>query len=277
MKLYIIIVNYKKYRETNVCLHSIFRCLPKIFTENIILIDNESNEEIEGVEEIRKKYPKLLIIKSKTNLGFAKSINLGIGEALKKRATHVLILNNDTVVSSDFLTPLINSKYDLVSPIIKFKRKGEWTYDFGGKVNWLIGRPYHLERKKIFNFSRQKRDPAMAGQFSIFKNKLDYVSGCSLMVKKDVFEKIGLFDENFFLYFEDVDFCLRAKKAGFRVGVETKSIITHFLEEEKNQTRLFKLKYLLQSQKYFIDKWIPFYFRPLALGYYWWLKLKMND
>jgi len=262
MKLYIVIINYKKYLETKNCLNSLFRFLPEKYTENIIFVDNESMGDIEGV---RKRFPEVAIIKNKENLGFAKAINQGIGEALKRKATHILILNNDTIVNFDFVTPLLNSNYDLVSPIIKFKRKGKGWYDFGGRVNWLFGRPYHLETKKITNYKLQ-----------ITNYKLDYVSGCAILTKRKVFEKIGLFDEKYFLYFEDVDFCLRAKKAGFTMGVEKNSLVTHLLEEEKSETRLFKLKYLLLSQKIFIDKWVSWYFKPFACLYYLWLKIKIH-
>ncbi|MBI3379361.1 glycosyltransferase family 2 protein [Candidatus Gottesmanbacteria bacterium] len=177
---------------------------------------------------------KVNIIENKANLGFARGANIGVTYALRNQADRILLLNPDTAITPGFLNGLTESSDDIVSPVIKFKRNHNWIYDYGGKIDWNIGRTYHLE--------------------SI--NKLiDYVSGCCMLVKREVFEKIGFFDENFFLYFEDADFCFRAKKAGFSIAASSKSFIVHQLIEGNERSSLKKY-HLIRSNFIFINKYM---------------------
>lgn len=192
-----------------------------------------------------------IINNNKKNLGFAKSANIGIRYALEKGADRVLLLNPDTIIERGFLEELLDNQNDIVAPVIKFKRNNKWVYDFGGKVNWWIGRTWHKELEET-------RSLAAFGMTNV-----DYLSGCCMLVKRQVFEKIGLFDERFFLYFEDADFCIRAKRAGFQIAAEPKSEIVHQLIEGKK--RSFSKKYhLWRSNFIFINKYLGI---KIFLGY----------
>jgi len=150
---------------------------------------------------------------------------------------------------------------EIVGPVIKFQRKGDWVYDFGGKINWWLGRSYHIEfRSQELGVRSQK--------------EIDYVSGCCMLIRRKVFEKIGFLNEKYFLFFEDPDFCLRAKKAGFRVALEPKSVIIHNLSEGKKKP-FYYIYHLLRSNLIFVNTFIPFYRRPVAWLYLWLLGLKM--
>ncbi len=254
-KLFVIILNFNNGKDIVACSQSLIKAYSKI---NIVIVDNASTDNsLQSI--ISLKYEELMIIKNKKNLGFAKGVNKGIRFALKKGAERVLLLNPDTEVDKGFLEPLLLNKADIVGPIIKFKRKGEWLYDFGGKVNFWLGRTSHNEYPK-----------------NIIRNikKADYLSGCCLLIKRRVFEKIGLLDERYFLFFEDADFCLKAKKAGFKVALEPKSIIFHKLAEGKEKP-LKSIYCLLRSNFIFINTWLPFYRRPIAYLYLFLLSLKM--
>jgi len=124
-----------------------------------------------------------------------------------------------------------------------------------------LGRSYHIEfRSQELGVRSQK--------------EIDYVSGCCMLIRRKVFEKIGLLNEKYFLFFEDPDFCLRAKKAGFKVALEPKSIVLHKLSEGKAKPwRCFY--HLIRSNLIFINTWIPFYRRPIAYLYLWLLAFKM--
>ena len=184
------------------------------------------------------------------NLGFGAAANIGIKKALEKGADKILLLNPDVKITTDEIKKIKDG--DIVSPVLKFKRDGKWVYDYGGKVNWFIGRTTHDEK--------------IAASLSAPRNDISYVSGACMLVKREVFEKIGFFDEKFFLYFEDVDFCLRAKQAGFTVGVDN-LVIEHKIEEQRETHDVFKMKQNLKSNWAFIIKWIPWYFKPLAISY----------
>lgn len=99
--------------------------------------------------------------------------------------------------------------------------------------------------------------------------------GGASIIKKEVFEKIGYFDERFFMYFEDADFCLRAKKAGFTMAVDDSVVIEHYLENVKKTKNWNKIKYNLIANFHFITKNVPWYFKPTAYGYLLLVTLKI--
>lgn len=208
----------------------------------------------------RLKVPNLIVIDNdKSNLGFAAGVNQGIKRALKSSATHILLVNPDVVITESDIQKLLETDGDVVSPVLKFQRQGKWIYDFGGKVNWVFGRTVHIETASDQRpASTAKRgEPATSDQ-------LDYVSGACMLIRREVFEKIGFFDERFFLYFEDVDFCLRAKRAGFKVLVNPKVLVQHDIDEQRHSHDRFKIQQNLKSNLLFIHKWIPWYFQPVA-------------
>ena len=127
-------------------------------------------------------------------------------------ADYILLLNNDTVITQNFLPRLISDDIDIISPTVKFKEQKNLIYDYGGFVNWWTGRTTHVNRTS----------PHKSSVIPV-----DYVSGCCMLVKRKVFEKIGLLPEDYFFYFEDVDFCTTAIKKGFMVAVDPGTLIFH--------------------------------------------------
>ncbi len=250
-KVFIIVVNFNNKRDILRCLHSL-----RYEKARIIVVDNKSSDD--SLKSIKSKFKQVKVIKNDRNLGFAAASNIGIKYALKKKAEYVLLLNPDTIVEKNFLSTLLKKKADIVAPVIKFKRNGDWVYDFGGRVNFLIGRTTHLEKDIL----GKKSFP------------VDYVSGCCMLIKKNVFEKIGLLDEKYFLFFEDVDFCLRARESSLKVKVTSKAVIFHDLSEGKGKPLSYYFA-MLRSNYIFINKWIDFYKRPLAYFYLFLLWIKM--
>lgn len=233
-KLIVIILDYKNKPSLKKCLESVYLTkVPRNWEKEVSVVDN-----------------------NKKNLGFAAGCNIGMRKTIKNGAEAFLLLNQDTVVNKDFLLPLLTNSADIVGPMIKFRRKEKWMYDFGGKINWWKGRTKHVESLKVSGFKSLK---------------IDYVSGCAMLIKKPVWEKIGLLDERYFLYFEDVDFCLRAKKAGFKIKVEPKSIIVHQLAEGSSKPFIQRWQ-LVKSNFIFINSWITWWRRPVAF-FYWLLLL----
>jgi len=240
-KLFIIILDFKGGQELLDCLESVRRAkTPAGWEKQVLVIDN-----------------------NRRNLGFARGCNLGIKKALKQKATAVLLLNQDTIADKEFLGPLLKNPGDIVAPVIKFKRQGKWVDDFGGRVNWWIGRSSHRE-------SPSGHSRCVAPRWG----NPDYVSGCCMLIKKSVFEKIGLLDERYFLYFEDVDFCLRAKKAGFKIAIEPKSFIIHKLRKTREKS-LKQKWHLLKSNLIFVNRYVPFWRRPIAYFYWFLISVKI--
>lgn len=246
-KLFIVILNFNGGEDILDCLKSVEwgRGWVKGWQAEILVVDNGSTDN--SLQLIKSQYPEVKVIENKKNLGFATGNNIGIKYAIKQKASAVLLLNQDTVASKGFLPPLIKNQADIVAPAIRFKRNRKWVYDLGGKVNWWLGRTTHYESSR----KNLKTPP------------IDYVSGCCILIRQPVLEKIGLLDERFFLYFEDVDFCLRAKEAGFKIGVEPKAVIKHKLVEGKMKPLGQRLQ-LIKSNLIFIDKHVPIWKRPLS-------------
>lgn len=210
-----------------------------------VTIDYKSKVHPSGVETI-------VVDNNKINRGFAAGANLGIKKAMSKQADKILLVNPDVVITKKQITKLASYSGDIVSPVLTFTRNGEKIRDHGGEVNYLLGRTSHFENKV---------------------GEIDFVSGACMMIDSRVFKKIGFFDENYFMYFEDVDFCLLARKNGFKIEVADLEV-EHLIQEHKIIKNKEKSKYILVSNKEFIRKWIPIWFKPVAYSYLTALKLK---
>ena len=235
-KVNIVILNYNGKDYLKECLSSIF-CLDYSNFE-VVVVDNDSKD---GSLEMAKQYfPKAVFIKNEANFGFSAGNNIGIKYSLEKMAEFVLLLNNDTRVEKLFLTELvetmnINKNAGLASPLI-FSGDSENVWFSGGKIDWLKMKALHID------------------------GATDFISGCAMLIRADVFKKIGLLDEDFFLYWEDVDFSVRAKKAGFSTLIVKDSTVWHFEKSAKNKKN--KIYWLVFSGLLFFHKNTPKYLRP---------------
>lgn len=256
MDLLIIILNYNGGKSVLECLNSVVEAG---HLKNTLLVDNGSNDE--SLECIIKSYPKLKVVKNHKNLGFAAGNNIGIKYALNKQSKAILLLNNDTTVSSKAIKYLYNNPADIVGAVLRFKRGNKIFFDLGGHILKYIGRTYHEEVTNINEY--------------IYYKQPDYVSGAAMLVKDYVFKKIGYLDEDYFLYYEDTDFCVRAKRSGFNISVEPKSIIKHKLSATLGRKTWFTNYHNLKSNLLFIIKQTPFFYKPLALAYWVMLSIKV--
>ena len=218
-KIAIIIVNWKQYELTINCLLS----LQKVEYKNlkVILVDNESN--FEKINKIKSDFTKVEVIKSKENLGFASANNIGIKYAFKNKFEYIMLLNNDTEVNKEFLAPLLNSfqndnSLGAVQPLIMNYNNRAKVWNAGGYLNNFFGFPY--TNKKLNNKNRQ----------------IDWITGCCIVLKTKVIKKAGLIDEDFFAYYEDVDWSLRIKKLGYKLGIEGSSVIFHHGTKSSNNS-----------------------------------------
>lgn len=251
MKAFILLLNTNGKKDTVECLKSL-RTTNTSF--KVIVVDNASTDG--SVKAIKKKFPGVEIIENKINLGFAGGNNVGIRYALKKRADEIMLLNNDTIVPPGLIKNLVSNSSDVTGCILKFYRNGEVFYDLGGHINWWIGRASHEEVRSVSEI--EPRTP-------------DYVSGAAMRIRRKVIEKIGLLDERFFIYYEDADFCTRAKKAGFKIAVEPNAIIFHKISAFRGRRSFFSVYHNLRSNLLFINKNLVWWRRPI--GWCYWVLL----
>jgi len=225
----------KKWCSGELPIDSIFiKFMPELKPVKFIEYDEvtaRKGGELNKENELKNMPPnrKLLIIQTNENLGFAGGNNLGIKYALKRGAEYILLLNNDTVVDENIVANLMepmrnDPKIGIVGAVNYYYTEPNKIWGSGAIIqNWWINSRIDISHNKID-----------AGQFGDFRN-VDYIPGSCMSIKKEVFEKIGLFDERFFLDFEETDFSIRAKRAGYDIVSTFKAKIWHKVSKAKGK------------------------------------------
>lgn len=214
-KIVIVLLNWNGKQDTIKCLHSLSEVNSIRFQP--IVVDNGSTDG--SVEAIRAAYPELPIFEMHQNLGFAGGNNFGIQWALRKHAEWILLLNNDTTVASDVLTEFLKAAEEqpkakiLGAKILRMNEPntidhlgGFWKpemAEFTSNASGEIDTPYHDMQP------------------------VDYVCGAALFMHRSVPETIGLLEPRFFLFWEETDYCFRARRAGFEVWTAPKARVWH--------------------------------------------------
>lgn len=224
-KIATIILNWNGKENTIDCLKSIKN------HEGIIVVDNNSTDG--SVEEIKKYFPEVKIIQNPENYGFAKGNNIGIKKAIQEGAEYIFVLNNDTLVEKNCLNNLLESaqKYkdcSIFAPKIYFQKnfefhKNRYSEKEKGRVIWYAGGI--IDWNNIFGKHRGV-DEVDRGQYDKFY-ETEFATGAAIFVKSEVFKKIGFLDEKYFMYYEDTDFCVRAKRAGFKILFVPDAVVYH--------------------------------------------------
>lgn len=205
-KVFIIILNWNGWEDTIECVES---CLKLAYANSsILIVDNASSDDSEVI--LRERFPDIDIIQTGKNLGYAGGNNVGIRFALENGADYVWLLNNDTVVHPAALDEMVRvAELDpttgMLGPKILLHSRPEYLNCVGSAINLITGQP------NLIGLG-EKDD----GRFDEVK-EMDTLSGCSLLVSKDVVDAVGLLDEKFFLFYEETDWILRAKRAGYRM------------------------------------------------------------
>lgn len=236
-KHYFIIVNYDSGVDLIKCVESIL--YSNNITPYIVIVDNASRDG--SLEECKARFPKFTYIYNTHNIGFAAAANIGTRYALERNAKTITFCNPDAIIDKKcaniLISDILAKKIDIASPIIyKYNTSKYWFA--GGKISFLKMRTIHK--------------PAPKKQFSLPFIPTDYITGCVMTVSASVFQKISLFDENFFLYYEDADFSLRAKKAGFKLGIIPNAKAYH--KELSETTNPQKTYFLVLSGLKFFNK-----------------------
>lgn len=231
LKVTIVVLNWNRWNDTDKCLKSLqqLKISPKYQAE-VVVVDNASTDSSSKL--ISKNYPELPLIVNQENFGYAGGNNVGIKYGLEKNSDYILLLNNDTIVHNTLITELINTsiekKAQVVGPKIYFSKgyefhKDRYSADELGKVIWFAGGI--IDWNNIYG-SHRGVDEVDTGQYQEVCTT-DYVSGAAIFVSRQVFDMIGMLDEKYFMYYEDLDFCVRAKKAGFSLKYAPKAILWH--------------------------------------------------
>ncbi len=247
-KVFILILNYNGKATIKACLQSVYQLGYQNF--EVVVIDNDSKDG--SIEEAKRLFSRAHFIKNDVNLGFAAGNNVGIRFALEKGADYVWLVNNDATVEKDSLTKLVEvgeqqPKTGILSPLILHTRtKNIW---FGkGVIDWIHMRTLHVS------------PPTLLQSFPS-----EYICGCAMLIKKDVFKIVGLLDEKYFLYYEDADFSVKASRAGFGLLVVP---TTHIFHAENSEDNPEKMYWLVVSGLQFFHENTPASLRPWVMLYF---------
>ncbi|HCM37579.1 MAG: Glycosyl transferase family 2 [Candidatus Gottesmanbacteria bacterium GW2011_GWB1_43_11] len=231
MKISVIIINFNGISDTRECLMSLAQAKKKGFEIETIVVDNGSTDN--SVREIKKEFPETICLENSDNLGFAEGNNVGIRYAIERGADYLFLLNNDTTTHEHIFIELAKAATDAPSggifcPKIYFARGYEthterYKLTDQGKIIWYAGGV--IDWKNMLAFHRGV-DEIDSGQYDVM-TKTVYGTGCALFVRRGVFEKTGLFDRKFYLYYEDLDFSLRARQKGFEIYYVPKALLWH--------------------------------------------------
>lgn len=239
MKIVLLILQYKGFEHTSELFESITPQLPYDDSVEIVIIDNASPDgfhdlyeylEKPVLEEINARYLRyksgrwLHLLRSVENLGYGRGNNLGAAYAFEElKASHVWVLNNDTILYPDALTKLkeylyLNSNAHLI---------GQTILDYGTRrVQALAGAQYNPFLAIGKRICAGQMLNSMTHEQNI-EGSLDYLTGASFVITRELYEKIGLFDPMFFLYFEEIDLAKRARSLGVKLHWSPFVVIEH--------------------------------------------------
>ena len=214
--IYVVIVNWNRADDTIECLKAL--ASSDYSNHCPLIVDNGSTDG--SPDAIRAAFPAVEVIANEDNLGCARASNIGIERALQQGADYVLLLNNDTLVDRHLLTELVavgesDPRIGMLVPKIYYH--GEEGRLWSAGAQWRCFPP----RVTIIGFGRED-GPAYSIQ-----REVDYATGCAMLVKREVFDRVGMFDTAFFMYHEDYDFSARVRRGGYRIVYVPQAVMWH--------------------------------------------------
>ena len=201
-----VVVNYNQRLLTEACVAALLRSdYPRLA---VVLVDNGSTDG--SGDYLRGRFPSLQVLETRRNLGFAGGSNVGLKYLLEGHVDLIFLLNNDTEVAPDCASHLASAALEhpdmaVFAPKIVYYDRPQVLWYAGGNIR--LHRPQGASH---FGFGNPD-----AGQFDV-QRRVTFVSGCAMAVRRCALERIGLFDEGFFAYCEDLDWCVRAGRLGYR-------------------------------------------------------------
>ena len=215
-KVAVILVNWNSFALTFNCIDSLQQMVYRDFD---ILVTDNGSEDGSG-KKLKEHYPGLILIESPINLGFTGGNNLGMQYAIENGYEYVILLNNDTFVKNDslaVLTTFMDQHHEAgaIQPMIYFNHDRSLLWNGGSYFNPWLGHTYTVNYNQSLKPSNSRI------------KEVGWISGCAFMTRVSVLKQTGLFPENMFIYYEDVDLSFRIKKLGYQLIYHPDSVIYH--------------------------------------------------
>ena len=250
-KLSVVIPNWNGKDLLTACLASLQN---QTQAAQVIVVDNGSTDG--SVELIKKNFSQVILVELPKNRGFAAGVNVGIRRALADGADLIALLNNDALAEKDWLEQLASTAQSLPEVGIiasKLMHTDKSHFDSTGELFYSWGTPGPRGRGK-----------PDAGQY----NQTEYVfggSGGSSAYRSKMLEQIGLFDEDFFAYYEDADLSFRAQLAGWKVYYQSSAVVYHHINATSGRVRGMHAYHMAKNMPWVIWKNMPLKLLPITL------------
>ena len=248
----IITVNYNQPEVTEALLQSVIskNDYPEI---QMIVVDNGSQKN--PIEAWKKKYPWAHFVRSENNLGFAGGNNLGIREAY---GDYLFLINNDTEITPGLIGRLANQmeknpQIGIISPKIKYFDDQD-TLQYAGFTDMNY---YNARNQCIGQFEKDN------GQYDHLTGQTGFAHGAAMMVRKCALKKAGLMPEQFFLYYEELDWCDHFKRAGYEIWVDMQAVIYHKESISVGKNSMLKTYFMNRNRVLYIRRNAPFFKRKI--------------
>lgn len=217
LALWAVVVNWNGGAANRACLRSLVDAgLP---AGRIVFVDNASTDGSPG--EVRAAFPEAQVLANAANEGYGHATNRGVRHALERGATAVFLVNNDVVLPPGEETlerlaeALAEPGVGVAGPRVVYAEAPDTLWAAGGRMTFR-------QNLTVLLGHRRPDGP----EFRALRD-VDYVPGCAMLVRREVFERVGLLDGDYFAYHEDVEFCMKAREAGFRVRLRGDVRVLH--------------------------------------------------
>ena len=255
--VYVVVLNWNNGEDTIACLESLAQLDYGSF--RVVVIDNGSDDGSSAV--IQAQLPEVEMIRLDVNTGYAEGNNIGIELALQREADYVLILNNDTLVAPDMLSELVrfaevNTSAGIVGPRVICASESQELFALGSRIFWVKGQTRHIAMFEPSTSYSHLTDP----------KEVDFLAGCGVLVRRDLFRSGGLLDQTFFLNYEDVEFSVRARKMGYGSRLVPSAVMWHRISATLGQNLAANTYYTTRNSLNFFMAYGPKKTRWLAVG-----------
>lgn len=274
----IVLVNWNNYEDTTNCLESIQNLDYEPI--DIILVDNNSTDD-SGVR-LKAENPDIETILHDENGGFGAGNNVAINRAIEDDTDYVWVLNNDVLIpeeSAEVLSNLVDIMESqegvgiLTPTVMQYPRTDEVWFE-RGYIDERSANAGHSSDRKRFVDLRLGLGPEASDESHIIWN--EYVPFCSALIRAEVFDEVGLFPEDYFMYYGDVDYCIRVRDAGYKIGTVQACNVYHRVSSSSTTSRSpLHYYYLARNRQLLVRKHRSKFSWAFPLLYLWWVSLNI--
>ncbi|MHC2995246.1 MAG: glycosyltransferase family 2 protein [Candidatus Atribacteria bacterium] len=259
--VYIVILNWNGWQDTAVCVESLL----KISYPNykILIVDNGSTDD--SVKMLSEKFPNVEILQTGENLGYAGGNNRGIEKALANGAEYVFVLNNDTKVDKNFLHPLVDAMEE--DKQIGITSGTVYNFDPPHTIQY-VGGYFNLYKGTSHAFAKNTID---RGQFNTSK-EVSLPCGAAMLIRADILYKIGMINEMFFLFYEEVALSMMVKSAGYKITFTPGSKIYHKIGAS-GRKKYAQVSYYTIRNRIWIERMYATKLQYFVFNLYFWFYL----